>query len=137
MPSSSASPPDSPSWFPSSGPWTGGVFGVVVTLAAAPEKALWVAVLYVAVQVAENTVLVNRIQGRALGIHPVWMTVIVVVAANYVGIWGVILGPSTVALVRTWPHGLPVNGIARSMRRRQRRAIATGNGRNDAPTHRA
>ena len=82
------------------GPWVGGVFGVVVTLAVAPEKALWVAVLYVAVQVAENTVLVNRIQGRALRIHLVWMTVIVVVAATYFGIWGVILGPPVVALVR-------------------------------------
>lgn len=64
------------------GPWIGGVFGVVVTLAVAPEKALWVAILYVAVQVVENTVLVNRIQGSALRIHPVWMTVIIVVGAT-------------------------------------------------------
>ena len=82
------------------GPWVGGVFGVLVTLAVAPEKALYVAILYVVVQLVENTVLVNRIQGRALRIHPVWMTIIVVVAATYFGIWGVILGPPVVALVR-------------------------------------
>ncbi len=69
------------------GPWIGGVFGVVVTLAVSPEKVLYVAILYVAVHLVENTVLVNRIQGQALRIHPVWMTIIVVVAATYFGIW--------------------------------------------------
>ena len=85
---------------PIMGPWVGGAFGVLVTLAVAPEKALWVAALYVAVQLIENTVLVNRIQGHALRIHPVWMTVIVVVSATFFGVWGIILGPPVVALVR-------------------------------------
>ena len=85
---------------PIMGPWVGGAFGVLVTLAVAPEKALWVAALYVAVQLIENTVLVNRIQGHALRIHPVWMTVIVVVSATFLGVWGIILGPPVVALVR-------------------------------------
>ena len=82
------------------GPWIGGVFGVLVTLAVAPEKALWVALLYLAVQLLENTLLVARIQGNALKIHPVWLTVVIVVAGNYFGIWGIIVGPPVVAMVR-------------------------------------
>ena len=85
---------------PMIGPLIGGLFGVLVTLAVAPEKVLWVIPFYLAVQLVENTLLSGRIQGNALKLHPVWLTVIVVVAGKYFGIWGIIIGPPVVAMVR-------------------------------------
>ena len=80
------------------GPWIGGAAGVIVTLATAPEKALWVLLLYLVIQFAENAILVPRIQGNALRLHPVAVIVIVIISGHYFGIWGIILGPPLVAM---------------------------------------
>ena len=82
------------------GPWIGGAVGVLVTLATEPEKVPWVILLYVGVQIAENVLLVPRIQGESLRMHPVAVIMVIVIASNYFGLWGVILGPPLVALIR-------------------------------------
>jgi predicted PurR-regulated permease PerM len=79
------------------GPWLGAISGILVTLATAPEKVFWVIPLYVGIQVLENVLLVPRVQGNALNIHPLWMIVIILVGAQIAGLWGVILGPPLVA----------------------------------------
>jgi predicted PurR-regulated permease PerM len=53
------------------GPWIGGAVGVLVTLAVAPDKVIWVILLYLGIQVLENSFLVPRIQGNALDLHPI------------------------------------------------------------------
>ena len=95
------------------GPWIGGSVGVLVTLATAPEKVPWVILLYFAVQIVENVLLVPRIQGNSLNLHPVAIILIIVVASNFFGLWGVILGPPLVAMgkdmavcfIREWNNG--------------------------------
>ena len=82
------------------GPWIGGAVGVLVTLATVPEKALWVLLLYLGIQLLENALLVPRIQGNSLRLHPVVVILIVVLASQFFGIWGIILGPPLVALGR-------------------------------------
>ena len=82
------------------GPWVGGAVGVLVTLAAAPDKVPWVILIYVAVQLLENTLLVPRIQGNTLKLHPVAVILVIVVASNYFGLWGVIIGPPLVSMAR-------------------------------------
>ena len=82
------------------GPWIGALFGLLVTLAVAPEKLLWVALFYVGVQLFSNMFIEGRVQSNALRIHPVWLTVIIVVAGKYFGIWGIIIGPPIVAIIR-------------------------------------
>ncbi len=82
------------------GPWIGGAVGVLVTLAAAPDKVPWVILIYVAVQLLENTLLVPRIQGNTLKLHPVAVILVIVVASNYFGLWGVIIGPPLVSMAR-------------------------------------
>ena len=82
------------------GPWIGGAVGVLVTLATAPDKVPWVILIYLGVQLLENTLLVPRIQGDTLKLHPVAVILIIVVASNYFGLWGVILGPPLVSMVR-------------------------------------
>ena len=80
------------------GPWIGGAVGVLVTLATAPEKVLWVILLYLVVQLLENTLLVPRIQADTLNMHPIAVILIITIGSQYFGLWGVILGPPLVAL---------------------------------------
>jgi len=73
------------------GPWIGGAFAFVVTLATEPSKALWVVLLYVMVQLLENNLLVPRIQGHYLRIHPAITLFLLVLGAYVAGFWGIIL----------------------------------------------
>ncbi|MBN2463266.1 MAG: AI-2E family transporter [Dehalococcoidia bacterium] len=73
------------------GPWIGGAVGVIVTLAIAPDKAIWVAVVYLAVQLLENILLVPRIHGSYMRIHPAMILVLLPLGAYIAGLWGIIL----------------------------------------------
>ena len=82
------------------GPWIGGAVGVLVTLATEPDKVLWVILLYLIVQLLENTLLVPRIQADTLNMHPIVVILVITVGSQYFGLWGVILGPPLVALAK-------------------------------------
>ena len=80
------------------GPLLGAIPGVFVTLATSPEKVVWVVLLYAGVQVVENTVLVPRIQGHAVGVHPAIVIVALMIGSEAAGLWGVVLSvPLTAA----------------------------------------
>ena len=82
------------------GPWIGAIAGVLVTLATEPHLLPWVILLYLAVQLLENTLLVPRIQGDSLNLHPAAIIITIVIASNFFGLWGVILGPPLVAMFK-------------------------------------
>ena len=82
------------------GPWIGGAVGVLVTLATEPDKILWVILLYLAIQLLENTLLVPRIQAETLNLHPVAVILIITIGSHFFGLWGVILGAPLTALGR-------------------------------------
>ncbi len=84
---------------PTLGPWVSGAVVVLVTLAVAPDKALWVIVLFLSIQLLENGLLVPRIQGGYLRIHPAVMIVLLVVGASLAGFWGLILAGPLAATV--------------------------------------
>jgi predicted PurR-regulated permease PerM len=73
------------------GPWIGGAVGVIVVLAIAPEKAIWAVVVYLGVQLLENMLLVPRIHGGYLRIHPAIILVLLPLGAFVAGLWGMIL----------------------------------------------
>ena len=73
------------------GPILGAIPGLLVTLATSPEKFFWVLILYVAVQQVENALLVPRIQGQAVHLHPVVVMVVLIVGSEVAGIWGMIV----------------------------------------------
>jgi len=73
------------------GPWIGGAVGVIVVLAIAPQKAIWVAIVYLAVQLLENIFLVPRIHGSIMRIHPAMILVLLPLGAFIAGMWGIIL----------------------------------------------
>ncbi len=82
------------------GPWIGGGVGVLVTLATEPDKVVWVILLYLAVQLLENTLLVPRIQAETLNLHPIAVILVITIGSHFFGLWGVILGPPLAALGR-------------------------------------
>jgi predicted PurR-regulated permease PerM len=85
---------------PTLGPWLTGAISAIVTLAIAPDKTIWVIAIFLVVQLAENTLLVPRIQGAYLKIHPAVLIVLLVLGAHFAGIWGLLLAaPITATLV--------------------------------------
>ncbi|MFW6103152.1 MAG: AI-2E family transporter [Chloroflexota bacterium] len=73
------------------GPWLAGIVGILVVLATAPDKILWVALGYIVIQLLENNLLVPRIQGRQMRLHPALVIVLTLVAASRFGILGFLL----------------------------------------------
>ena len=87
------------------GPWLGGIAGVLVTLAMAPEKVIWVALGYVMVQLLENNLLVPRIQGRQMNINPAFIIVLSILGAYFAGIVGFIIAlPLTMTIVEIFKY---------------------------------
>jgi predicted PurR-regulated permease PerM len=90
---------------PTIGPLLGGLVAVLVTLAIDPGKAIWVALLFTAVQLVENYLLVPRVQAGFMHIHPVLIIVLLVVGTNLAGFWGLILAvPFTTLIVQLYRY---------------------------------
>ena len=82
------------------GPLLGAIPGILVTLATSPEDILWVILLYAGIQIVENVVLVPRIQGQAVDIHPAIIMLLLVIGSETAGLWGVILAVPLAAVAR-------------------------------------
>jgi predicted PurR-regulated permease PerM len=82
------------------GPWLGGGLGVLVTLSTAPEKAIWVALGYLLIQLLENNLLAPKIQSSQMQIHPAFIIILSVLGAYFAGILGfIIVLPLTMTIV--------------------------------------
>jgi predicted PurR-regulated permease PerM len=85
------------------GPWLGAIAGIIVTLAVDPSKILWVAILYLVVQLLENSLLVPKIQGQYLEIHPAIIIILLVIGGEFAGLWGIILiVPVTATIIKIY-----------------------------------
>ena len=82
------------------GPVLGAVPGLLVTLASAPDRVIWVVLVYLVVQLIENNLISPRIQGSALRLNPAFIMIILVVSSEVAGLWGVIVGVPLVAAAR-------------------------------------
>ena len=90
---------------PTLGPWIGGAVAVVVALAMASDKVIWVVILYLGIQAVENNLLVPKIQSSYLRIHPAVMIALLVLGAYFAGFWGILLiGPLTATLVEIYKY---------------------------------
>ena len=78
----------------------GAVPGILVALASSPEKAIWVALVYIGVQLVENNVITPRIQSNAVRLHPAIVMMVLIGASEVAGLWGVIIGVPLTAAVR-------------------------------------
>jgi predicted PurR-regulated permease PerM len=82
------------------GPIIGAVPAILVALAQEPIKALWVAIAFFIIQQVENNLIVPKIQGDMLRLHPGVIIVLLVVAGALGGLLFVILVVPAAALVR-------------------------------------
>jgi len=86
------------------GPILGAIPAVIIAFAL-PEKgglglAALVIAIYVVIQQLENTVLVPRVMGHTLGLHPLSLLLGMMVFGNVFGFWGVVLAAPLVATLK-------------------------------------
>ena len=82
------------------GPIIGAVPGIIVTLATDPEKIVWVLALYLVSQLLENSLLVPRIQGNAVHMHPIVIMGLLIVASETFGVIGVVAAVPVASVAR-------------------------------------
>ena len=82
------------------GPIIGAVPGIIVTLATAPEKILWVLALYLVSQLLENSLLVPRIQGNAVQMHPIVIMALLIVGSETFGVIGAVAAVPVASVAR-------------------------------------
>jgi predicted PurR-regulated permease PerM len=87
-------------WFPIIGPIVAAVPAILVGISISPAAAIAAAVLYLAVQQLENNLLVPKILGDAVDLHPAVLIVALVVGGALFGIGGAILSTPVVAVGR-------------------------------------
>ena len=82
------------------GPLLGAVPGLLVTLASSPSQVIWVALVYVIVQLLENNLIAPRIQSSAVRLNPAIIVAVLVLSSEVAGLWGVIVGVPLAAAAR-------------------------------------
>ena len=90
---------------PTIGPWLGGGLAVMVTLATDPEKVVWVALGFMVIQLLENNLLVPRVQGTQMEIHPAFIMILVLLGAHFAGLVGfIIVLPLTMTVMKIFKY---------------------------------
>jgi predicted PurR-regulated permease PerM len=87
-------------WFPIIGPIIAAVPAILIALTISPAAVIAVIILYTAVQQLENNLLVPKVMGDAVELHPAVMIVALVIGGALFGIGGAILAAPTVAVGR-------------------------------------
>ena len=87
-------------WFPIIGPIVAAIPAILIGLTISPAAAIAAAVLYTAIQQLENNLLVPKVLGDAVKLHPAVMILALVVGGALFGIGGAILAAPTVAVAR-------------------------------------
>jgi predicted PurR-regulated permease PerM len=87
-------------WFPIIGPIIAAVPAILIGLTISPAAAVAAAILYTAIQQLENNLLVPKVIGDAVDLHPAVMILALVAGGALFGIGGAILAAPTVALGR-------------------------------------
>ena len=85
------------------GPIIGAIPGVLIGFfggEGGAQVGLAVLVVYIVVQQLENNILVPRIIGESIGIHPAILTVVLIAMGQIYGLWGVILAAPVSAIGR-------------------------------------
>ncbi len=82
------------------GPILGAIPAILVALLSNPVSAIWVAAAFFAIQQVENLVLVPRIAGKSVQLHPAMVMVVLVVGNELAGFLGMLLAVPVTAVIR-------------------------------------
>lgn len=72
----------------------------IVTLATEPDRIWLVAIAFIGIQQLESTLLVPRIHGHAVRVHPAIVMILVVLGGSIWGLWGMIIILPIAAAIR-------------------------------------
>jgi predicted PurR-regulated permease PerM len=82
------------------GPILGAVPAIIVALLSDPISAVWVAVAFFAIQQVENLILVPRISGESVKLHPAIVMVVLVMGNELAGLLGMLVAVPVTATIR-------------------------------------
>jgi predicted PurR-regulated permease PerM len=82
------------------GPILGAVPAVLVALLYDPISAVWVGIAFLAIQQVENLILVPRIAGQSVKLHPAAVMVVLVIGNELAGLFGMLLAVPVAAVFR-------------------------------------
>jgi len=75
---------------------------IAITLLGAPDKLLWVLGLTIVLQQITLNVLGPRIIGTAVGIHPIFVFLALLLGSRIAGFWGVLLAMPIAGIIATF-----------------------------------
>ncbi len=87
-------------FIPYFGPFIGALPAVLFALLASGKKALWTAVLLLAIQEIENLYLTPRIIGDSVGLHPLSILLALLLGGELAGFWGFLFGVPVAAVLK-------------------------------------
>jgi predicted PurR-regulated permease PerM len=87
-------------WFPIIGPIIAAIPALLVALTISPAAVIAILIVYTGIQQLENNILVPKVMGDAVELHPAVMILALVVGGALFGIGGAILAAPTVAAGR-------------------------------------
>ena len=82
------------------GPILGAIPAILVALLSNPAAAIWVVVAFFAIQQVENLLLVPRIAGKSVQLHPALVMVVLVIGNEVGGFWGMLVAVPVTAVIR-------------------------------------
>lgn len=82
------------------GPFFGALPPIFTALMISPAKAVWVLILFVAVQQLDNNFLSPKIIEGNLGIHPITVIIVVFIGQEFFGFWGIIASIPVYAMIK-------------------------------------
>jgi len=82
------------------GPILGAIPALLVALLSNPASAIWVAVAFFAIQQVENLILVPRISGESVKLHPALVMVVLVIGNELAGFLGMLIAVPITAIIR-------------------------------------
>ncbi|MBN2117738.1 MAG: AI-2E family transporter [Anaerolineales bacterium] len=102
------------------GPALGAIPAFLVALSLAPEKALWVVVATIAIQMLENAVLVPRIMKNAMGVNPIMVLLSLIAFGSVFGFAGAVLAIPLAAIIQLLVSRAVVNAAEASRQAQNR-----------------
>lgn len=87
-------------FIPVIGPFIGAVPAVVIAFLGSPASALYVIALYLAIQSVENSILVPRVLGEKIHLHPVTVMLSILVLGKLIGGWGLFFAAPLAAIIK-------------------------------------
>jgi predicted PurR-regulated permease PerM len=85
---------------PNIGPYLGAIPAILIALATNPVSAIWVALAFFAIQMIENLILVPRISGKSVQLHPALVMMVLVIGGQLAGLWGMLIAVPVTAIIR-------------------------------------